>query len=138
VHRSPDSQTRFKLLIEIPNGQASHWIAPRSLTAIYASLAKFASVAPALALEGGSLTAAIATMTVYALGAAGALLVAGYAVGRAAAKARFAWAGAGGRIALGAAFALIGAAVLTGLDHRVEAVLIAAMPDWLTAFATSL
>jgi cytochrome c-type biogenesis protein len=91
-----------------------------------------------LAAKGGSLSAAVVTMTVYALGAAGALLVAGYAVGRAAAKARFAWAGAGGRIALGATFALIGAAVLTGLDHRIEAVLVAAMPDWLTAFATSL
>ena len=33
---------------------------------------------------------------------------------------------------------LIGAAVLTGLDHHIEAVLVAAMPDWLTAFATSL
>jgi cytochrome c-type biogenesis protein len=91
-----------------------------------------------LAAKGGSLSAAIATMTVYALGAAGALLVAGYAIGRVAAKARFAWVGAGGRIRLGAAFALIGAAVLTGLDHRIETVLIAAMPDWLTAFATSL
>jgi cytochrome c-type biogenesis protein len=91
-----------------------------------------------LAAKGGSLSAAIATMTVYALGAAGALLAAGYAVGRAAAKARFAFAGASGRIALGAAFVMIGAAVLTGLDHRVEAVLVAAMPDWLTAVATSL
>ncbi len=41
-------------------------------------------------------------------------------------------------MALGAVFALIGAAVLTGLDHHIEAVLVAAMPDWLTAFATSL
>ncbi len=36
------------------------------------------------------------------------------------------------------AFALIGALVLTGLDHHIEAVLVAAMPDWLTAFATAL
>ena len=28
--------------------------------------------------------------------------------------------------------------VLTGLDHQIEAVLVAAMPDWLTTFATSL
>jgi len=91
-----------------------------------------------LAAKGGSLAAAITTMTVYALGAAGALLAVGYAVGRVASKARFAWAGAGGRLALGAAFLIIGAAVLTGVDHQVEAVLVAAMPDWLTAFATSL
>jgi cytochrome c-type biogenesis protein len=91
-----------------------------------------------LAAKGGSLAAAIATMTAYALGAAGALIGVGYAAGRVASKARFAWAGAGGRLALGAAFLLVGAAVLTGLDHHIEAVLVAAMPDWLTAFATSL
>ena len=34
--------------------------------------------------------------------------------------------------------ALIGAAVLTGLDHHIEAVLVATMPNWLTTFATSL
>jgi hypothetical protein len=45
--------------------------------------------------------------------------------------------GAGGRIALGA-FALIGAAILTGVDHRLESIMIAAMPDWLTSFATAL
>ncbi len=91
-----------------------------------------------LAAKGGSLSAAIVTMTAYALGAAAALIGAGYAVGRVAAKARFAWAGAGGRVALGAAFALIGAAVLTGFDHQIEAGLVAAMPDWLTTFAASL
>ena len=91
-----------------------------------------------LAAKGGSVAAAMATMSAYALGAAGALIAVGYAAGRLAAKARFAWAGAGGRIALGAAFVIIGAAVLTGLDHRIEAVLVAAMPNWLIAFAASL
>jgi cytochrome c-type biogenesis protein len=91
-----------------------------------------------LAAKGGSLAAAIATMTAYAVGAASALIGAGYAAGRVASKARFVWAGAGGRLALGAAFVLIGAAVLTGFDHHIEAVLVAAIPDWLTAFATSL
>ena len=91
-----------------------------------------------LAAKGGSVAAAMATMSAYALGAAGALIAVGYALGRVASRARFAWAGAGGRVALGAAFALFGAAVLTGLDHHIEAVLVAAMPDWLTAFATSL
>ncbi len=91
-----------------------------------------------LAAKGGSLAAAIATMTVYALGAASALMGAGYAAGRVASKARFAWAGAGGRLLLGLAFLIIGVAVLTGFDHQIEAVLVAAMPDWLTTFATSL
>jgi cytochrome c-type biogenesis protein len=91
-----------------------------------------------IAAKGGSLAAAIATMTAYALGAAGALIGVGYAASRVCAKARFAWAGAGGRLALAAAFLIIGAAVLTGFDHHIEAILVAAMPDWLTAFATSL
>ena len=91
-----------------------------------------------LAAKGGSLAAAIATMSAYALGAAGALIALGYAAGRLAAKARFERAGAAGRLALGAAFLGVGAAVLTGFDHHIEAVLVAAMPDWLTAFATSL
>lgn len=91
-----------------------------------------------LAAKGGSLAAATVTMTVYALGAAAALIGVGYAAGRVASKARFAWAGAGGRLALGAAFVVIGAAILTGLDHQFEAVLVAAMPDWVTGFATSL
>jgi cytochrome c-type biogenesis protein len=91
-----------------------------------------------LAAKGGSVAAAIATMSAYALGAAGALIAVGYALGRVASKARFAWAARGGRVALGAAFAIIGVAVLTGLDHHIEAVLVAALPDWLTAFAASL
>ncbi len=91
-----------------------------------------------LAARGGSLAAAMVTMTAYALGTAGALVAVGLAIGRLAGKRRLALAGAGGRIALGVAFAAIGAAVLTGFDHRVEAAAVAAMPDWLTTFATSL
>ncbi len=91
-----------------------------------------------LAAKGGSLAAAIFTMTAYALGAAGALLAVGYALGRIASKGRLALAGAVGRVTLGLAFALIGAAILTGLDHHIEAVLVAAMPGWLSAFATTL
>lgn len=94
----------------------------------------------ALAAQGGSLPMAMLTMAVYALGAAGTLLAAGYGIGRLAAGSRrraqsFA---AAGRALFGAAFALVGALVVTGLDHPVEASLIAAMPDWLTAFATGL
>jgi cytochrome c-type biogenesis protein len=91
-----------------------------------------------LAAKGGSLAAAISTMTAYALGAAGALLAAGYALGRIALKGRLALAGTVGRVALGLAFGVIGAAILTGLDHHIEAVLVAAMPGWLSAFATTL
>ncbi len=91
-----------------------------------------------LAAKGGSLASAILIMTVYALGAAGALIAVGLALRGIAGRTRFVAAGAAGRIALGAAFAGTGAAILTGLDHSIETVLVAAMPDWLTSLATSL
>ena len=95
----------------------------------------------ALAAQGRSLPAAMATMGIYALGvAAGALVALGYGLGRIASRSRWiaSAAGAVGRVAFGALLALVGLAVLTGLDHRIETMLIAAMPDWLTAFATTL
>jgi cytochrome c biogenesis protein CcdA len=94
----------------------------------------------ALAAEGRSLVAAMATMGIYALGAAGALVTLGYGLGRIASRSRWiaSAAGAAGRVAFGALMALIGLAALTGLDHRIETILVAAMPDWLTAFATTL
>ena len=92
----------------------------------------------ALAASGGSLVMSMLTMTVFALGAAGALLAAGYGLGKLAAKAR-GQAGrtaAIGREAFGIALATIGAIILVGFDHRIEAAFIGAMPDWLVAFAT--
>ena len=94
----------------------------------------------ALAAEGRSLVAAMATMGLYALGAAGALVTLGYGLGRIASRSRWiaSAAGAAGRVAFGALMALIGLGALTGLDHRIESLFVAAMPDWLTAFATTL
>lgn len=94
----------------------------------------------ALAASGGSLAASMAVMTLFALGAATSLLVAGYGLGRLATGGRkFAGrAGQIGRGGLGMAFALVGAAILTGLDQRLEAAFIDAMPDWLVTFATRL
>ena len=70
-------------------------------------------------------------MGLYALGAAGALVTLGYGLGRIASRSRWiaSAAGAAGRVAFGA---------LTGLDDRIESLFVAAMPDWLTAFATTL
>lgn len=94
----------------------------------------------ALAASGGSLPMAMATMTAFALGAAASLLAAGYGLGRLAAGARRSagWSAAIGRDAFGAALAIVGAVILLGFDHTVEAALIGAMPDWLVAFATRL
>ncbi len=80
------------------------------------------------------------TMTVYALGAAVALLTAGYGLSRLAGRGKLnvgRWAAAG-RYAFGALIALVGVAILTGLDHSLEAGVIAAMPDWLVNFATQI
>jgi len=93
-----------------------------------------------LAASGGSLPAAMLTLAVFALGAAGALMVAGYGLGRLASASRLRLGRAAeiGRYAFALVIALTGALILTGLDHRLEAVLIAATPDWLTEFATRL
>ncbi len=45
-------------------------------------------------------------------------------------------AGSGGKMAMGVVLVLIGLLILTGLDKRVEAALVAASPAWLTEFTT--
>jgi cytochrome c-type biogenesis protein len=93
-----------------------------------------------LAARGGSLPFAILSMSVFALGAAGALLALGYGFGRLAGAGRRAAlaTGAGARLLLGGAFALVGLSILTGADHWLETVLTAHMPDALIRFAASL
>jgi cytochrome c-type biogenesis protein len=85
----------------------------------------------ALAAAGGSVPAAMLTMLAYALGTASALVAIGFALGRltATARRRTLSTGARGRLAFGAALAAVGALVVTGLDHEIEAALLAAMPD---------
>ena len=91
----------------------------------------------ALAASRASLAEAIATMFVYALGAAAALLAVGFVLGRISAKTKAAAAGVGRR-SFGWSLAVFGALVLTGLDHVVEASIVAAMPNWLANAAAAL
>ncbi len=93
----------------------------------------------ALAASGGR-GFAMLSMAVFALGAAASLLAAGFLVGRLAAlgRGRVRAAAAVGRYVFGAILIAVGVGVVTGWDHKVEAWAIAAMPDWLTAFATQL
>jgi len=93
-----------------------------------------------LAASGGSLAASMAIMTIFAIGAAASLLAVGYGLGRLAGSGRKLAGRAGqiGRGGLGIAFALVGAAILSGLDHQLEAAFIQTMPDWLVNFATQL
>ena len=93
-----------------------------------------------LAARGGSLGMAMLSMSVFALGAAGALLALGYGLGRltgAGRKTALAT-GTGARLALGLVFAAVGLLILTGLDQRVEASALALMPDWLARIAGGL
>ena len=94
----------------------------------------------ALAASGGSLAAAIATMSVFALGAATSLLVAGYGLGRLATGGRRTAGRAAkwGRVALALAFVVVGGLILTRLDETVEAGFVQAMPDWLVLAVTKL
>jgi cytochrome c biogenesis protein CcdA len=93
-----------------------------------------------LAARGGSLPFAILSMSIFALGAAGALLGLGYGLGRMTGGARRAAlaTGAGARFLLGGAFALVGVLILTGGDHWLESLALAHMPDWLTRASASL
>ena len=92
----------------------------------------------ALAASGGSLGMSMLTMGVFALGAAGSLLIAGYGLGQLAGRARqrAGRTAARGRDAFAAALVLVGALILLGWDHRIEAAFIESMPDWLVNFAT--
>ncbi len=94
----------------------------------------------ALAAGAGSRGFAMLSMGVFALGAAAALLAAGFGVGRLAAlgRARTRAAATAGRWILGASLLAVGVGVITGLDHRVEAWALTVTPDWLNAFASSL
>jgi cytochrome c biogenesis protein CcdA len=92
----------------------------------------------ALAASGGSVAAAIATMFLFSLGAALALLGVGYGFGRLAARGRWM---AGRTARLGrAAFAIVliaaGLAILTGFDRALEAAALSASPAWLIALTT--
>lgn len=92
-----------------------------------------------LASQGKDLPQVALTMAVFGIGAALPLIALGL-VSRAtltAARARLMSAGKFGKALLGAAFILIGAAIVSGADKRVEAALVDASPQWLTELTTS-
>ncbi|GEP02256.1 cytochrome c biogenesis CcdA family protein [Methylobacterium oxalidis] len=91
-----------------------------------------------LAAQGRDLPRVAAIMAVFGLGAALPLLALGLLSREVlgAWRARLMRAGTGLKAALGILLILAGAAVLTGLDKRAEAVLVEASPDWLNALTT--
>jgi hypothetical protein len=77
-------------------------------------------------------------MLAFAVGAALPLTLIGTISAKTLANRRRAMAtiGARGRAILGAALAIAGMLILTGVDHRIEAALTTTSPDWLVAVTT--
>ncbi|HLN09162.1 MAG TPA: cytochrome c biogenesis CcdA family protein [Xanthobacteraceae bacterium] len=94
--------------------------------------------ASVLAARAENLVAVAATMLAFGFGAALPLL----AIGLMSREALGQWrnrllaAGTGGKAAMGLLLVAIGGLILTGLDRRLEAILVAASPAWLTDLTT--
>jgi cytochrome c-type biogenesis protein len=92
-----------------------------------------------LASQGQDLTRVTLTMAVFGVGAALPLILLGL-LSRASlmrVRVRLMSAGKFGKGALGAAFIVIGAAIVSGTDKKIEAALVDASPQWLTELTTS-
>jgi cytochrome c biogenesis protein CcdA len=92
-----------------------------------------------LASQGRDLPQVALTMAVFGIGAAVPLILLGL-LSRATlmrARSRLMSAGKLGKGLLGAAFILIGVAIVSGADKRIEAALVDASPQWLTELTTS-
>jgi cytochrome c-type biogenesis protein len=92
-----------------------------------------------LASQGHDLLRVTLTMAVFGIGAALPLILLGL-LSRAtlmSVRSRLMSAGKLGKGLLGAAFIVIGVAIVSGADKRLEAALVAASPPWLTELTTS-
>jgi cytochrome c biogenesis protein CcdA len=92
-----------------------------------------------LAARGEDLGQVALTMLAFGLGAALPLLVLGLLSREALLRwrGRMLSAGTGGRRVLGGALVAVGVLILTGLDKRLEAILLDLAPDWLVRVTTS-
>jgi cytochrome c biogenesis protein CcdA len=94
--------------------------------------------ASVLAAQGHDLISVAAVMLAFGLGTALPLLLVGLlsreALGRW--RGRLIGAGKGGKMLLGTASLAVSVLILTGLDHALETVAVAASPDWLTNLTT--
>jgi cytochrome c biogenesis protein CcdA len=91
-----------------------------------------------LAAQGQDLARVTLTMAVFGIGAALPLILLGL-LSRATlmrVRSRLMSAGKFGKGALGVAFILIGVAIVSGADKRIEAALVEASPPWLTELTT--
>jgi cytochrome c-type biogenesis protein len=91
-----------------------------------------------LASQAKDLPQVAATMLLFGLGASSPLLAVGMLSREAMSKARERMLSAGRRLkaALGMAFVLVGASIVTGADKQIETALVDASPQWLTDLTT--
>lgn len=96
--------------------------------------------ASSLAAQGQHLAQIALLMLVFGLGAGFPLLVLGGLSHATMMRVRGSLASFGHatKAAMGGLFVLFGVLILTGLDHKLEAFLLAISPDWLTRFTTAL
>lgn len=96
--------------------------------------------ATVLAAQGKNLGEVALVMGAFALGIATVLLILALFAQRLLSRwrGRLMAAGTGGRRVLGALIVLVGALILTGTDHNLEAAVIGVLPDWVTNLTTSL
>ena len=92
-----------------------------------------------LAAQGKNLGEVAITMAVFGLGAALPLVLMGTLSREALLRARghMRTAGQGGKMALGALLSVVSVLILSGADKRLESVLVAISPEWLTRLTTS-
>jgi cytochrome c biogenesis protein CcdA len=96
--------------------------------------------AVALAAQGQQLSQVAVTMAAFAIGISSVLLVIAF-IGRAffnRAKSAMAAKAKTGKYVLGAILLGVGVFILTGLDRKAEALLLASAPDWLVQLATAI
>ena len=94
--------------------------------------------ASVLAARAENLVTVALTMLAFGIGAALPLLAIGMVSREALARwrSRLLTAGSGGRVLLGVVLVGIGALILSGLDKRIETILVEASPAWLTELAS--
>jgi cytochrome c biogenesis protein CcdA len=93
-----------------------------------------------MAARGQNLAQVASVMAVFGVGSAAPLLVLGMLSREASLRwrGRLLAAGRSGKLLLGSFLIAVGGLILSGLDHRLEAVLVAATPQWLVDLTTRL
>jgi cytochrome c biogenesis protein CcdA len=126
---------RNRLSVGSTTGIAGQFGAGLALGAVWSPCAgPTLGAASLLAAQGRNLGEVALTMSLFGLGAAAPLLAVGLLSREAFARwrGRFLLAGGSAKSAFGGLLAAIGLAIVSGLDKKVEGVLVETSPQWLT------